>query len=209
MKTSTTKVLRSILRGPLAAPALAVLLVNPALAQNTVRLTPVFSSTPLTQFATPLPAAPNPVGTTFTSYNGSGAEYALGTFTVGSSRVYSATITSPSGTPNGLEILIGTFSPSASPAPMTPVANLIVRIQSPSVSAIPSLTLTAGTQYSYLLLLKQAYAGSATFTLSGPGAITLGNNAAVPALNPLAIAALSGLLAGMAARMLARWASAH
>jgi hypothetical protein len=211
MKTSTIKTSRWVLRGSLAALALALLLVNPAFGQYTVSITPTFTTTPLTQFAIPLPIGT--VGTTFTAYSsGGGVEYVTGTFSVATSGVYSATLTPTSSMANGVEILTGVFSPSVTPPPTTPLSNFFAGIQTGSTTTIPSLTLTGGTQYSYLLLFNPGYTGTPTFTVSGPGCISLGGNsscAAVPTLTPFAIAALSILIMGLAAFMLVKRSPTH
>ena len=211
MKTSTLEASHWVLRGSLGALALALLLVNPAFGQYTVSITPTITGTPLTQYATPLPAVT--VGTTFTAYSGVGVEYATGTFSVTTSGVYSATLTPPtSPTGNGVEILTGVFSPSVTPAPTTPLSNFFAALQSGYATTIPSLTLTAGTQYSYLLLFNPGFTGTPTFTVSGPGCISLGGSsscAAVPTLTPFAIAALSILIMGLAAFMLVKRSPTH
>jgi len=90
MKTSTIRILHSILRGSAGALILILLLVNPAMAQYNQSITPTFSSVVTTEFATPLPVAS--VGTTFTGYNAIPVPYITGTLYVGASGTYSATL---------------------------------------------------------------------------------------------------------------------
>jgi hypothetical protein len=212
MKTSTIWILRLILRGSAGALILVLLLVNPAMAQNTQSITVTFSPTALSEFAVPLPV-PGTVGTSFTDYVGP-VPYVTGTFYVVTSGKYSATLSANPAIQNAIEILTGVFSPSTS-TPTTPLGNFFAvetgGFGPASPSTIPSLTLTAGTEYSYLLV--SADPDTETFTLSGPGCIVgLGSSTctiSVPTLSPFAIGALSILLVGLAAFMMVKRASAH
>ena len=160
--------------------------------------TPVNWSTGVTtQYALPLPFGS--VATTLTSYSGFANPYVTGTFYVGTSgTMYSATLTSAPFA-NGIEILTGTFAPSIG-TPTTPLANFFEAEQNGSTTTLASIPLQAGVQYSYLLLFSFASTGSGTFTLSGPGRISLGSNTcssvvAVPTLEPGAFALLAVLVA--------------
>jgi hypothetical protein len=158
--------------------------------------TPVNWSTGVTtQYALPLPFGS--VATTLTSYSGFANPYVTGTFYVGTSGTYSATLTSAPFA-NGIEILTGTFAPSTG-TPTTPLANFFLAEQD-GASTTLSIPLQAGVQYSYLLLFSFATTGSGTFTLSGPGCISLGSNTCsavlpVPTLEPGAFALLAVLIA--------------
>jgi hypothetical protein len=142
MKTPNVKMVRTVLKGFFAAFALVLFLVNPALGL-TVTITPTVSSTVTTQWAVPLPIGS--VGTSFTGYSGGAVPYVTGTFYVGTSGAYSAAVSGTGVTENGIEILTGVFSPSASPAPTTPISSFLAAIQGNPTSTIPSVTLTAGT----------------------------------------------------------------
>jgi len=157
----------------------------------TVPITFNFSGT--TQFPLPLPFGS--LGTTFTSYGG-GNPFSTGTFYVGTSGAYSATLSStPS---NGIFMLTGTFSPSSS-TPTTPLANFFQGEQNGSLTTLAAIPLTAGVQYSYLAVFNPPN-GTATLTLTGPGCISFGtNNCAgaqpVPTLGPGGLALLTMLIA--------------
>jgi hypothetical protein len=205
------------LKGSLAALALALLLVNPALAQNTVSTTLTFSGTVQTEY--PFPISPYPsVTTNFTTYTPGFliAPYATGTFYVGTSGVYSATLAYiANGT--ALIILTGVFSPStplSTSTPTTPLSSFLYGQQQSYFQgpAISNMALTAGTQYSYLALTQTGQSGTDTLTLSGPGCISLGTNtcaASVPTIAPFALAALAILLAGMGALAMVKRAPAR
>jgi len=158
--------------------------------------TPVnWSTGATTQFASPLPFGS--VATTFTSYSGVAIPYVTGTFYVGTSGTYSATLTS---TPlsNGIEILTGTFAPSTG-TPTTPLANFFLAEQDGATTTLAAIPLQAGVQYSYLLVFTIGSTGSGTFTLSGPGCLSLGSNTCsavqpVPTLEPGAFALLAVLV---------------
>ncbi len=174
MRMSPLKVLRRTPQATLAVLFLALLLVNPVLGQS---ISPTYSSTVTTEYPLPIPFAPT-VATTFTSYFSSDP-YATGTFTVSASGTYTATFSSNPARDMGLWLLTGVFSPSASSTPTTPLANFFAATQTNTTATIPNVTLTAGTQYSYLLV---ANGGSGTFTLSlsGPGTATFGGSAPTP-----------------------------
>ncbi len=123
--------------------------------------------------------------------------YALGTFYVGTTGTYSASMNTP-GFDNLVYLLTGTFAPSGG-VPTTPLSNFFAgefNIPTTTISA----TLQAGVQYSYVVFFTQAApSGSGVLTLSGPGCISLGaNNCSVvpaPTLEPGPLALLAILVA--------------
>lgn len=130
-----------------------------------------FSNSVTTRFPSPLPA--NTTGTSFTSYSGSATPYALGSFFVGTSGAFSASMLNV-GVVNGLLIVKGMFSPNAAASPVNSLDDIIAGTQSSTLSHLTSVNLVAGQQYSYLVLLQSGSSGSGTFLLSGAGCISLG-----------------------------------
>lgn len=130
---------------------------------------------------------------------------------MGTSGTYTATLNPNQVIANGIELLTGVFSPSVS-TPTTPLSNFFAATQNVSTTTVLSgVPLTAGTQYSYLLLFNPS-SGTATFTISGPGCISFGSNTcqnSVPAITPEALAALAIMIAGIAAYMMMKRPSAH
>lgn len=123
---------------------------------------------------TPQSNVPHPIFPTgavitqFTGYSGP-FTYALGTFTVNRSGVYSGNLLTPA-VQNGFYLVDGTFSPSLA-TPSTPLSNIMAFIQDLGSSTM-SFSLEAGKVYSYLAIFS---AGSSdyTFTLNGSGCIAL------------------------------------
>ena len=185
MNTSSVKMLRTILKGALAASCMALLLASPAFGGGIAVVTPTYSAAATTQYPLPIPMQPT-VATTFTSwFTAVPVPYATGTFTVAATGSYTATLSTSPVIDNAIFLLTGVFSPNAIANPTTPLGNFFAGTQSLATTTIPSVTLTAGTQYSYLLLAAGA-SGTFTFTLTGPGDIYAGPAATTP-INPLAI----------------------
>ncbi len=130
-----------------------------------------FSNSVTTRFPSPLPA--NTTGTSFTSYSGSATPYALGSFFVGTSGAFSASMLNV-GVVNGLLIVKGMFSPNAAASPVNSLDDIIAGTQSATLSHLTGVNLVAGQQYSYLVLLQSGSSGSGSFLLSGVGCISLG-----------------------------------
>jgi len=182
MRMSSVKTLGSALRGAVAALCLALLLAHPAFGA-TATITPAFTVNVTTNYPLPIPFQPT-VATTFNAWDSSPLPYATGTFTVGTTGAYTATATSSPNADNALYLLTGAFSPNAISIPTTPLSAFFEGTQSAATTTLSNVTLTAGTQYSYLLVTPPG-TGAFTFTLTGPGSISLGSVPNTP-IDPLA-----------------------
>lgn len=182
MKTSSVKTLGSVLRGALAASCLALLLAHPAFGA-TATITPAYTASVTTNYPIPITFQPT-VTTTFNAWETSPLPYATGTFTVGTTGAYTATATSNPNANNALYLLTGAFAPNAISIPATPLSSFFAGTESDATTTLSNVTLTAGTQYSYLLVTTPG-TGTFTFTLTGPGSISIGSVPTTP-IDPLA-----------------------
>ncbi len=133
-----------------------------------------WSSTTTTLFATPLTSGS--VNTSFTGYSGTAVPYAMGTFYVGSTGSFSASLNAGN-VSQGLQIIRGSFSPDAGAPPSTLLTDVLYGTQGSGSATISSANLQAGQQYTYLLLFQNFTSGSnAVLTLSGNGCISQGSN---------------------------------
>jgi hypothetical protein len=181
------------LRGITLAVGVVFLFANPAFgvtAPTTVTWSPAATS------ELPFPLLLGTETTTFTTYSVPIVSYASGTFFVGTTGTYSATLASPTNDVI-LYLLTGTFTPGVS-IPTTPLSSYFAGELNVFTVTIPTVTLQAGVQYSYLTALSVSGTGTGTLTLSGPGCISFGSNCAVlpvPTLEPGAFALLAILVA--------------
>lgn len=162
---------------PLKHKALALMLSGFSLLQANPALADIASSSNSwdsgidTRFATPLSSGT--VNSSFTGYSTTAVPYAMGTFYVGSTGSFSATL-NIDGVSKGLQIIQGNFVPNAGAPPTTALSNFLYGTQSSSNITIQNLNLIGGQQYTYLLLFQGFTSGSnALFTLNGSGCISL------------------------------------
>lgn len=159
------------------------LLASESALADTVSSISSWSDTTTTRFATPLTS--DSANTNFTGYSGTAVPYAMGTFYVGSTGLFNATL-NIDGVSKGLQIIQGTFAPNASADPTTALSKFIYGIQStkdkntgitpPSIT-IQNVNLISGQQYTYLQLFQGFTSGTdALFALSGTGCISLGTS---------------------------------
>jgi len=171
---------------------------------GTAHLSGSATSGPVTTF---VPTITGGLVTNFTgyTYNSGPWNYALQTFTVSQTGVYTASLTT---TPhlNTTFFLNGTFAPGASPS--TPISNFIAELLASNIggtnynSSFTNLNLVAGQQYSILIAFDvQGLPNSDTFTLdmSGPGCIAIGSNTcqsagSIPTLSEWGLVALICML---------------
>lgn len=148
------------------------LLASESTLADTVSSVSSWSSTSTTRFATPLTSGS--VNTSFTAYSGIAVPYATGTFYVGSSGSFTASLNAGS-IGQGLQIIRGSFVPNASGTPTTALADVLYGTQAGSGITISNINLIGGQQYTYLQLFQGFTSGTdALFSLSGTGCISLG-----------------------------------
>lgn len=162
-----SKTLRLILSG------CSLLATAPAFA-DTISSSASWISGTDTRFATPLTT--DSVNTVFTGYSASAVPYVMGSFYVGTSGSFTATL-NIDGISKGLQIIQGSFSPSAGAAPTTALTSILYGTQSGNSITLANMNLTGGQQYTYLLLFQGFTSGdNALFTLNGAGCISLGSS---------------------------------
>lgn len=121
------------------------------------------------------------VNTNITTYSSSFKWiYTLHTFQVCQSGTYSASSTTTT-VVNTTFFLTGTFTPTTTFPPVTPISNFFVSDFSGGFTAtVPSMNLTAGQQYSVLVAYNQTTAGvypyTNTLTMDGPGTVVFNGN---------------------------------
>ena len=142
----------------------------------------------------PIPIGPlGALDTTFTAYSFA-FPYTTGTFYVGTTGSYTVSLPTP-GVNNLVYLLTGPLT-IAGPTPTNPLTDFFAGEINTNTTTF-STTLQAGQQYSYVLYFT-TNAGSSTFTISGPGCISLGGNnctVGAPTLEPGPLALLAILVA--------------
>lgn len=167
MRHPELKLLATIISG------CSLLASEPALADS-VSSVSSWSSTTTTRFATPLTSGS--VNTSFTAYSGTAVPYAMGTFYVGSTGSFSASLNAGN-VSQGLQIIRGTFTADAAAPPSTLLTDVLYGTQGSGGATISGANLQAGQQYTYLLLFQNFTSGTdALLTLSGNGCISLGSS---------------------------------